>query len=308
MQLAAFIILFIVLCIFVIRGFSLCKRKMIREWLTKFTYISETNSYMEARQRSFAGKGYGKIPHAVLLIHGYSTSPRDFEILYPKFEAADISYYAPVYTGFGVGDLRLLAAVKAEDWLRDVLNAYDCLATFAEKISVIGHSNGGTLAFLLAQHRQVNQLILVNPNLFIHPRARKAKKMVLNPIVGWFYNLLKPYYNKPILPGNVTNLDYADQERAPTTFHFGVLPTTSFQAICKLQDSIDYKSKVNCKKISVLYGTRDRSVSNPDAFAVLKANDIPFAAYAYENSAHQLLNDFDREPAANQIIKILQEN
>jgi len=302
------LVLVLVLLGLAIRGRSLYCRRLNNIWLKRFSFDSATNSYFEARQRIFPGQEYTKIPHAVLLLHGYSTSPRDFEILYPKLEKANIPYDAPVYTGFGLGDLQQLSAVKASDWWRDVLNAYDRLAMFSQNISVIGHSNGATLAFLLAQSRPVDQLILINPNLFIHPRSKRKKKLLNHPILGRLYSLLHPYFEKPILPGNTFNLDYADQSRASTTFHFPVLPITSFKAICWLQDNIDYKLKVHCKKMNILYGKLDRSVSNPEAFAKLEASNIPFTAYAYEKSAHQLLNDNERESAANKIIEILQDS
>jgi len=305
MNLALSIILVIVLLGFLARELSFYSRRQTKLGLKKFSYDAATNSYFESRQRIFCGEGRNKIPSAVLLLHGYSTSPRDFEILYPKLEKANIAYYAPVYTGFGQNDLDLLASVKASDWWRDTLNAYDCLAACAQSVSVIGHSNGGTLAFLLAQSRPVDQLILINPNLCSNPRARRVKKLLSHPVLGCFYRLLHPYFKKPTLPGNVTNLDISDQTRTSNMFHYSVLPVTSFCAISKLQDSIDYKTKVNCKKLSILYGTLDRSVSNSETFAKLKANAISFTAYAFEKSAHQLLNDYEREEATNRIIEIL---
>lgn len=60
--------------------------------------------------------------------------------------------------------MRKLEQVEAENWFREAIQAYDLLASLADKVSVIGHSNGGALVTYIAQHREVEHLILSGPN------------------------------------------------------------------------------------------------------------------------------------------------
>ena len=113
----------------------------------------------------------------------------------------------PSITGFGLSDFHLLKVVQPSDWLRDAFYAYDVLAAAAEKVDVIGFSNGGCLAAILAQNRPVDKLILASPYLAANPRERLFYTLFRTPVFKRIVPFLIPLGKKPKLAGRADTLD-----------------------------------------------------------------------------------------------------
>ncbi len=109
------------------------------------------------------GTGY----HAVLLIHGWTSSPRDFLYLAPKI--AELGLHCRVMRLRGHGEsLRSIRNITWNDFLNQVLQEYSELSRRYESVSVCGFSFGGLLALHLALRRKVKKLILLAPFLRSH--------------------------------------------------------------------------------------------------------------------------------------------
>ena len=210
---------------------------LFHAYMSRFTPVPDVGTFQEARSRAYSGGP--RVRRGVLLLHGYSASPQEFELLCQKLQKAGIAYYAPQLTGFGDNDLGLLREVRAEDWMRDALNAYDTLAAFTDEVSVLGHSNGGALATFVAENRPVKHLILSGPNILPEESDLIFKRLLNTWIVGSLLQDLVPVFKKPTRAGRVLDVDTLDPAAAQRSFHDPALPTNSLRALWDVQDRVD---------------------------------------------------------------------
>jgi pimeloyl-ACP methyl ester carboxylesterase len=166
-----FLLLLVILKLY--DNYKISKRKII---FTSFSEIEELGCFKDTQPIFHTGET--RVEHAVLLIHGFSASVNEFKLLSKKLKENKIPFYAPMLTGFGLDEYHLLKNIRAKDWLRDVVNAYDLLDNFAENVSVVGHSMGGLLALYLASSKRINKLILTAPYL-VHKKSHSLMKYLL---------------------------------------------------------------------------------------------------------------------------------
>lgn len=276
-----------------------------RAYLRRFKENPILANYEESSWRIFSP--YRKAKHAVLLLHGFTASPQEFQNLFPILEQEELAYYAPNIPGFGINSTRLLQNVRYNDWFREGLDFYDHLSMLAEKVSIVGHSMGAVLAIFIAQQRQVNQLILSAPGLFVVEEDIKYKKILLTPLLSNFYSWLIPFLPKRIRAGRKTAADMLDYSVTPSLFQYLAVPVNCIIEIFKAQESIDIK-KVNCKHLSVLYGKHDLTIDNTKFKQYLLDNHIVFDEYVFDNTAHNVFEDYDRKEACELVAQILREN
>jgi carboxylesterase len=288
-----------------VAGFAtrLYYQHVTREYLqNKFTLIPELNIYTKAQPQFFFGSQ--KLEHAVLLLHGYSSSPADFGPLYNKLRQINLPYYAPLILGFGLGDMHLLDKVKPSDWLRQALESYDLLAAIAKQVSVIGDSNGAVLAIYVAEKRPVQNLILLAP-YFIPSKTDLIYKDILSlPYLAPVVDAAGFYFEKPVRANRVTNVDNLDPVAARNAFHYRAMPISSLKVIWDLQDKVNL-ARARYQHLAILYGKEDETVDVPKVFAFLKKQNIPCQLIAYNKTAHNLLDDYNKDQVATDIVKIL---
>src|SRR3990167_7360843 len=105
--------------------------------------------------------------HALLLIHGFASSPAVFRKLIPH-----ITQYATIYALSLPGHCTNLcdfAACHSQEWIKAVEIAYLELNQHHHKIDILGLSLGGFLAYQLSLVFELNHLYLLAPAL-IYPR------------------------------------------------------------------------------------------------------------------------------------------
>ena len=98
---------------------------------------------------------------AVILIHGFITSPQDFNPIYKWLYTKYDQVFKVVLPGHNKGEN--YKNFNVDGSFNCVLNAYDLLALDYDKIDVIGFSLGGVLATYLASVRKVNKVVLLAP-------------------------------------------------------------------------------------------------------------------------------------------------
>lgn len=263
-------------------------------YVKQFTPIPDLNTFEQTRPRVYFGEK--KLPHAVLLLHGWSASPEQYQGLTKALQQQGIPYYAPLQTGFGLADLDLLRNIKAADWLRDAINGYDMLAAIANEISIVGISNGAVLATYVAQHRPVKHLVLLSPNLAVSAADRKYKTALNTPVVSQLLQFALPVFNKP-----VRNNKQHDTVR---NFKYPALPIKSLIALWALQDFVDI-DKANFEDLTLLYGKQDQDVDMQAVLANLKRLKIPFEKIEYPDAGHNILQSKDRAEAIDDIVDTL---
>jgi esterase/lipase len=266
--------------------------------LAKFEAIPDLGYFHESRPRlHFPEK---TVEHAVLLLHGYSSSTQTFDTLGAELERRGLAYHAPLLTGFGVDRLDVLSKVRASDWLRDAVLSFDLLAAIARRVSIVGVSTGATLGAYVAQHRPVDHLVLIAPNLKSSARDLRFRRLLRTPVIADAFLALKPYFTKPTRPGRRTNRDLLDPHMAEHHLDFPVLPSRSALAIWDAQDLVDL-GKMQSKRLLVVAGKHDQTVDIAHAFSLLGSLGVPHDRLILENSAHDVLIDQERELASRLI-------
>jgi carboxylesterase len=105
----------------------------------------------------------------VLVMHGFTGSPRSLQELAERLVAAGYTVALPLLAGHGLTP-EAMEKVRWTDWTADAERAYAWLKERTDKIFVIGLSMGGTLALWMAEHHaELSGVITVNA-LLRHPQ------------------------------------------------------------------------------------------------------------------------------------------
>jgi len=107
--------------------------------------------------------------HALLLLHGFSSSPAIYRELLPTCTMYD-AVLCPVLPGHA-DSIESFAKATASDWFDAVIQAYQTLAKQYETIDVMGLSLGGLLACKLSEQVVINHLYLLAPALVLYRPA-----------------------------------------------------------------------------------------------------------------------------------------
>lgn len=140
----------------------------------------DTEAVSPLSYTSFLTHGH-KTARAVLLLHGYTNSPRQYHILAEQFFQHGYNVFIPRFPHHGLKD-RMTSALanQTEQGLTSFTNdAVDILQGLGEQVAVMGFSMGGVLALWAAQQRaDVALACAVSPALAFH-----AIPLALTPII-----------------------------------------------------------------------------------------------------------------------------
>lgn len=101
--------------------------------------------------------------HALLLLHGFSSSPAVYRKLYPALSSYD-AIVCPTLPGH-CDTLASFSKIKATDWVNATIATCDNLVNNYKKVDVLGLSLGGVLACNLSNRFTLNHLYLLAPAL-----------------------------------------------------------------------------------------------------------------------------------------------
>lgn len=99
---------------------------------------------------------------ACLLIHGFTSTPKELYPLALRLHEDRYSVHCPLLKGHGTKPADLLP-VRYTDWIETVMDEFARMQERYSRIAVIGHSMGGLLAIHVAKCAQVQDLILLSP-------------------------------------------------------------------------------------------------------------------------------------------------
>lgn len=182
---------------------------------------------------------------AVLLIHGWTTTPYELRRLGKYLHARGYTVLAPMLTGHGTAS-RDLENILWETWSEDVERAYFGLREKHKKIYVIGTSLGASLASILAGNNpEISGVVLL-----AMPYAVRMEKLMsfVARIVFLFKKYNKKYY-PPSLGSKATITRRISYQTYPLKNAFEVYRLIKFsrQVLAKItqpcfvmQSSIDH--------------------------------------------------------------------
>ena len=106
----------------------------------------------------------GKNNRAVLLIHGYKSSPTEMKEVAEFLNKKGLTCYGVRMAGHGTSPFDM-ANTTHEDWINSCEIAYNILKLHFEQIDICGFSTGGLIAMQLAQKYNVHTITLINSAL-----------------------------------------------------------------------------------------------------------------------------------------------
>lgn len=141
-----------------------------------------------------------------LLIHGFSSSPKEFRELGSLLARNNISVYAPLLPGHGTSPERL-AVTKHFQWIEAVNESIKKLEKEYKEIYLIGNSLGGNLAIISAnKSKKIKGIVtLGSPIVF---RKEKIKRYLFFPIIKRIKLFQKKKYDIDITEINKRRTTY----------------------------------------------------------------------------------------------------
>jgi carboxylesterase len=142
-----------------------------------------------------------KTDRAILLLHGFTSSPAVFRYLIPHIKHYD-ALFCPQLPGHGES-IAAFSQVKAIDWLN--YTKQECAQLFEKykKVDVLGLSLGGLLACKLSTEFAFNHMFLLAPAFKLHMDIdknlmllRSLKKLGFCEVRGTAGNILSDLYEE----------------------------------------------------------------------------------------------------------------
>jgi len=226
---------------------------------------------------------------AVLLVHGFTGSPYEMRYLGSRLHEVGFSVSIIRLPGHGTDGNDFLRT-NAKDWLRKVVDEYMNLQQVYKTVYVAGLSMGGVLTILLSSIFPVPRIALAAPavdvpNTFI----------TLTPYAGLFIpSKPKPYDVDPNEQAELQELHRRYQSRTWVR-PAGELWKLILQARKRLP-------RVQSETL-ILVSRNDQTVPMKALETVKHSiGTKTFKEKIYTNSSHIIINDVDKEDAAQEII------
>jgi len=211
---------------------------------------------------------------ALLLLHGFSSSPAIYRELMPAFTLYD-AVLCPVLPGHA-HSIQSFAQATAIEWLDEAVQACQTLVQRYDQVDVMGLSLGGLLACKLGQEFTLHHLYLLAPALKLHG------------FTGFLLAVARflRYLGLKRIPNHAGNFHTKGHEELT----YRQLPLSAIVEILSLVQNNQFVMP-SCPT-DVFLGRHDEVVDSP-AIAALFANKPNTTIHWLENSAHILPLDGD---------------
>ena len=228
---------------------------------------------------------------ALILLHGFSTGPQEFDPLLPYLNQKNISYMVPNLEGHNQINTESLEKVTFPVWEKQVLDLYEQVSKKYKHIDVIGYSNGANLAFKLLETNKIRHLILINPfstpNEGLLKLHKYSQNNFLNMILDFFiaYIPMDPQLNRPV-------------------YQYPYVPYKSLIEILNLQSTINF-NQVKTSDIFLIYAKKDdlsdfHLLMNDKLANRINSEDV----LVLKNSSHRALEENERDQVERFLDKI----
>lgn len=229
--------------------------------------------------------------HAVLFLHGWTSTPRELRFLAEKVASAGFHCVGPLLKGHGRG-LPDLEGTRFADYLSEGEAAFDSLSASHGRVSVCGLSMGGLLGLFLAVRRPVANLILIAP--FLRPSGRTLglpNRWLAGrvPLAG---NLAK------YAPGPIRN-----PEAFKSHIAYHAMPARSMISVVAAGREIETKAdRIRCPTL-IIHSVHDTtSHFSGSQFLIGKMGSEDKTLVALNRSNHVVTLDFDRPRVEDSVV------
>jgi len=228
---------------------------------------------------------------ACLLIHGFTSSPREMNNLGEFLRSKGYVVRVPTLPGHDSQPAALFET-KSEDWLRAVEQAYQELAAEHSPIFAIGESMGAALALHVAANFPVKGVVALAPALRLS-LWRKVAVHTLSSIIKW-----QTKRNGP----DVRDKSLIDQLRSYNSF-----PTASVKELLKTMRYVRDELHRVTAPLLIMHGKHDQTMSaiNVDVLCE-EVGSIEIKTVFLENSSHILTLDYDHKEVFETVLNFIQ--
>ncbi|PQJ78580.1 alpha/beta hydrolase [Polaribacter porphyrae] len=140
-----------------------------------------------------------KTEYSVVVLHGFSASPAENEVLYTNFSKRyKTNLYAPRLFKHGLNDAAPLLDFTAEGYINSAKRGLAIGKKLGEKVILICASTGATAGlYLAAHHPEITGLILISPNIDIYDSTSNLitkpwGEQLLKTVMGSDYQIWSP--------------------------------------------------------------------------------------------------------------------
>lgn len=248
--------------------------------------------------------------HAILLLHGLSSSPGEMLYLTRHLRAQGYVVCTPVLQGYSAGG----DEGRMEDWIERAVSEFDALAQRYRQVSICGLSIGATLALAVAQARPTAQaVVLLSVTLdcdgwatpFYAGIVRLASSIPLAK--GWRYDEREPFGLKNEAMRARVKRDMQKNGTAETG------PRTLSLHALREADRLAATVKKHLREIRmdclVVHAVDDETASPNNALRVLDQVGSVFKRSVFlGDSYHMITFDNERELVAHEVESFLNES
>jgi alpha-beta hydrolase superfamily lysophospholipase len=210
-----------------------------------------------------------KTAKAVLMLHGYTSCPKDYVELAQLFYDRGYNVYAPRESHHGLTDVGESSKVGTDGLADYADTSMNIVAGLGSEVGVIGLSGGGVLATWLAEYRPdvVSHVLFLSP--FYQPAASQAPSFALRP--------LTVLYGYHVLP---------DRKVGSTNFTLSGLA----QYLRITRNFRDDPTNAKLRSVAVVTSAKDPNIDLDKAFAVptrlAEANDLKVTTHEFPPEAN----------------------
>jgi carboxylesterase len=236
---------------------------------------------------------------AVLLVHGFRSSPADFGALPERLAARGVRVVAPLLPGHGTCSEEL-AETPSEAWVESVRRVHDELADQHAEVRVCGFSMGAAASLVALADTPPGRLALVAPFFGVTPRWYAPPSVETWARIG--AHLLDDVDTGPTIRG------VRDQARAARFPFYRVLPTRAALEAFELGAAARDPAVLARQTGSVLSIVSDGDTIADPAAAERAHAHFPGPDARLERVAasdHVLLWDHDAERVADMLVTFL---
>lgn len=233
---------------------------------------------------------FGSGDHAVLFIHGWTSTPREMRFIGEKVGQKGFAAQGILLPGHG-RTLRSLQTTSFSDYLRHTEEAFGELMLKHDKVSIVGLSMGGLIGLHLAARRKVHGLVLYAP--FIRPSGSTmgiSNRRMAGLAKLWTDEIVKDVEG-PIL----------DKAQLAEHIAYHAMPAAGLADVVKAaEDMVPLLPRVTCPTL-IMHAVGDRTSDFEGSLHLMKhlgSEDRTLIALSRSNHVITLDQERDRVEAA----------